>query len=236
MAKIGRTRHLKRVAISKAIPLQTKKEHTWLIKPHPGPHNVKFSMPLAVLLRDVLGVAKTQKEVRHILNSRLLKVDGKVRTEVKFPVGLMDVISFESSGKHYRLIVDSKARLAVQELSKGETTKKIVKVVKKHMVKKGKINLTFHDGRNLLADNNVHVGDSVVITIPEAKFSSLIKLHVGAKCLITEGKHAGMIAVLKEIIQRKEGKENEAKLEANGSEFITVAKYLFPVDDSIKQV
>ncbi len=236
MAKIGRTRHLKRIAIPKAIPLTSKKENTWLLKAHPGPHPAKFSMPLAVLLRDILQIAKTGKEAKNILNARAVKVDGKVRTEAKFPVGLMDVISMESADKYYRLNVDSKGRLAVQELSKGEITKKLVKVVKKHTIKKGKINLTFHDGKNLIADNNVHVGDSVVITLPDAKFNTLVKLQVGARCLITEGKHAGMVAILKEIIQRKEGKASEAKLDVNGSEFITVAKYLFPVDGSFKGV
>ena len=234
MAKKGRTRHLKRIAIPKSIPLTTKKRSTWLIMPNPGPHTADLSMPLAVFLRDILQIAKSSREVKSILNNRLVKVDGKIRTEPKFPVGFMDAISLEKSDKYYTLSIDHKGRLAVQEITKQEANKKIVKVIKKHTIKKGKINLTFHDGRNMIADNNVRVGDSVLLSLPEAKLKSLIKLEVGSKCLITEGKHSGTIATLKEIIQRKEGKENEAKLQSKDGEFTTVAKYLFAVDDSFK--
>ena len=50
--------------------------------------------------------------------------------------------------------------------------------------------------------------------------------------MITEGKHAGTIAKLVDIIERQEGKPAEAKLDSKDGEFITVAKYLFVVDFS----
>lgn len=236
MAKRGRTRHTKRIAVAKAVPLKTKKQNVWLIHSDPGPHPEKFSMPLTVFIRDIVGIATSQREVRAILNARSVKVDGKVRTEPKFPIGLMDVVQFDVAEKYYRINVDHKGRLAVQEIPKAEIGKKLAKIVKKHTVKKGKVNITFHDGRNMISDNKVKIGDSVVLSLPEAKFTSLLKLEVGSKCLIMEGKHAGTIATLKEIIERKGGKDNEAKLDSKSGEFITVAKYLFVVDDSFRGV
>ena len=41
---------------------------------------------------------------------RLLQVDGKVRTEPKFPAGFMDVIQIEKTAENFRLIYDVKGR------------------------------------------------------------------------------------------------------------------------------
>ncbi len=109
-----------------------------------------------------------------------------------------------------------------------------MKVVGKNTIKKGKIMIRLHDGRVMLADNNIKVGDSLILSIPEFKIEKVLKLEKSAKCLIVEGKHAGTIATLEEIIERKGSMGAEAKLSGPEGEFITVAKYLFVVDDSIK--
>ncbi len=233
MAKRGGTKHLKRIAIERSVPITTKKSYVWITQPASGPHTKKESVPLGVLLRDVLGVAQTAKEVRGILNSRLVQVNGTVRTKSDFPVGLMDIVSFPKAGTHYQIVVGSKGRLYPKDASADALSKKLLKVVGKNTLPKGKIAVTLHDGRNIIADNNVFVGDTVIFDATKKKIQKVIKLEVGARCLVTEGKHAGSVAVVKEIIERKEGRGAEAKLEtADDGEFITIAEYLFVVDDS----
>lgn len=232
MAKRGGTKHLKRIASAKAIPVTDKKEHTWMTRTAPGPHPSKHSIPLGVLVRDILKIATTLREVRRILASRLLEVDGSVRTDEKFPVGLMDVVSFPKGGKHFRMMVDGKGRLTPHEISKDAATHKILRVVGKHTIPGGKISLAFHDGRNMLADNHVLVGDSVVVSLPKVSLKTHLKRDKGSRCLIVEGKHAGMIVKLKEIIERKGGKPSEALVQDKSEEFVTVAKYLFVVDEA----
>lgn len=39
---------------------------------------------------------------------RLVKVDGKVRTDTTYPAGFMDVITLEKTGENFRLIYDTK--------------------------------------------------------------------------------------------------------------------------------
>jgi ribosomal protein S4E len=90
----------------------------------------------------------------------------------------------------------------------------------------------FHDGRNLLSDNHLHVGDSVIVSLPKVVMKSHLKREKGSRCLIMEGKHAGMIVKLKEIIERKGGKPSEALVQDKAEEFVTVAKYLFVVDEA----
>ena len=231
MGKRGGTKHRKRVAVPKSIPITNKKENTWAIKSYPGPHNGLHCIPLGMLLRDILKVTKTAKETTRVLTNRLVKVDGKVRVEAKFPVGLMDVIEF--SGSQYRMVVKEKGRLYPVEVGKDETGTKILKVVKKHTQKGNKIVLTFHDGKVAFGDNNIKVGDSVVFDISGKKIKSVLKLDKGANCLLIEGKHSGLLAKLQEISE-KEGTKPQATLKADKGELITVAEYLLVVDDSFK--
>ena len=234
MAKRGGTKHLKRIAAPNVIPLSTKKQSTWLIRPIAGSHSLHAAMPLAVLLRDVLHYAKTMSEVKKILSQRLVLVDGKVRTEPKFPVGFMDLLELPKAGKTYRIIVDNHARLIPKEISKEQKISKLAKIVKKYTIAGNKIAVTLHDGKTLQADNTVKVGDSIRITLPKLSIQQVIKLVPGANCMVREGKHAGMLAILEEIIHRKEGKAAEARLKHGKEEFVTVAKYLFAVDEGFK--
>lgn len=232
MAKLGGTKHLKRIAAPKAVPVTDRKATTWMINTAPGPHPKKHAIPLTVLLRDLIGVVKDAREAGRALSRRLVMVDGKARTDAKFPVGLMDVVSF--AGKSYRIVVDWKGRLVPIEITSERASSKILKVVGKRTVQGGKICLSFHDGRNMAADNNVKVGDSIIVSLPKASMVKHLKSEKGARCLVSEGKHAGKIVKLKEIIQRKGSKPSEALVESDGGEFITVAKYLVVVDEAFQ--
>lgn len=229
MAKKGGTYHTKRLAIPKAIPIGEKKTKRFLLTTAPGPHQRLQSIPLAVLLRDILHVSKTASESRKILSAKEVLVDGKVRMDGKFPVGMMDSITFPKTGESYRIIVNRKGQLVPVQTKSASL--KIGKVVHKHTVRGGKTNITLHDGRNILVDNNVRVGDSVLISVPAQKVEKLLKFEQGAKCLITKGKHAGTIATLEEILVGKEGGRHEARMKGT-PDFVTIAKYLFVVDDS----
>lgn len=220
---------MKRIAAPKAVPIRDRKERVWIVKPMPGPHGTKYCISLGVLLRDILKVAATLREVRRILHSRKVLVDGVVRVDEKFPVGIMDVISLPDAGKHYRILIDWKGRLVPVELDAKKTDSKILKVVRKHTTKGGKITLTFHDGRNMIADNNVKVGDTVVVKLPKAEMASHLKLESGARCLVEKGKHSGKVVKLREILKRKGGKRPEALVEDESGSFETVLDYLMVV-------
>ena len=61
-------------------------------RPSPGPHKLRECLPLVVLLRNRLKYALTYGEVKKIVNQRLVKVDGKVRTDKCYPAGFMGTI------------------------------------------------------------------------------------------------------------------------------------------------
>ena len=58
-------------------------------RPSAGPHKLRECLPLIIFLRNRLKYALTYDEVKKIVMQRLIKVDGKVRTDLTFPAGFM---------------------------------------------------------------------------------------------------------------------------------------------------
>jgi len=50
-----------------------------------------------VFLRNRLKYALTADEVKKIVKQRLIKIDGKVRTETRYPAGFMGKISVSAN-------------------------------------------------------------------------------------------------------------------------------------------
>lgn len=79
---------MKRVAAPSAWMLD-KLTGVWAPKPSPGPHKTRECLPLVVLLRNRLKYALNFQEAKTILIQRLVKVDGKIKTDHTYPTGLM---------------------------------------------------------------------------------------------------------------------------------------------------
>lgn len=60
-------------------------------RPSTGPHKLRESLPLIIFLRNRLKFALTGQEVKKILMQRLVKIDGKIRTDTNYPTGYMGV-------------------------------------------------------------------------------------------------------------------------------------------------
>lgn len=94
---------------------------TYAPRPSPGPHKLRESLPLSIFLRNKLKYALNGREVTLIVAQRLVKVDGKVRTDNTYPAGFMDVISIDKSGEHFRLLYDVKGRFAIHRITEEES-------------------------------------------------------------------------------------------------------------------
>lgn len=229
MAKRGERRDTKRISASKVIPITDKKKHVFVKSHSPGKHQKKCGAPLVFVLREMLGIVSNAREARIALNSGKVHVDGKIVKDDGFSVGLMDVVSIPEEKKSFRILLDDKGRLKAEKISENANLKPL-KIKNKVTVGAGVFQLTFHDGRTMLTkDNRYRCGDSVLFEFDKKKIAGHIKLAPGASCLITEGKHAGVKGKLKEVIERTG--RNEAILDANGKEIITLAGYLFAVPE-----
>ncbi len=228
MANMGSRKHLKRFKAPKMWPIHAKEE-TWTTKTSAGPHALDKSIPLVMVLRDILKVAANAREAKIILNNGDVLIDGIVRKDHKFPVGFMDVISIPKINKYYRILPDYKGRLMLHEIEEKDSTFKLVKINNKTTVKGGKTQLNLHDGRNVLTDDEYKTNDVVLLNIPEQTISDSIKFEVGSIGLITSGRHTGELGKIDEINITKSSKSNTVLMETDEGSFLTLEKYVFVI-------
>jgi len=170
---------------------------SWAPRPSTGPHKLRESLPLTIALRNRLKYALNAREVNAILMQRLVKVDGKVRTDSTFPSGLMDVISIEKTGENFRLIYDTKGRFTVHRITDEEAQYKLGKVKRVQLGKGGIPYLVTHDARTIrYPDPAVKVNDTVKIDLATGKISDFIKFDTGAIAMITGGRNMGRVGVI----------------------------------------
>ena len=220
------SQHLKRVAAPRSWPI-TRKTSKWVAKPSPGPHSEEYGMPLIVVLRDLLHVADKAKEIKQVLHEGKVLVDGKVRKDPHFPVGLFDVISIPDIKAGYRVMIGDDAKFKLVPVS--DANAKLLKIVNKTTVTGGKTQLNFHDGTTMLADNSYHAKDSIVLSVPEKKIAQHLTYSVGSMAFVTGGKHAGTLGKIKEIRIIKSTTPNRITISTPAGDFDTVEKYVFVV-------
>ncbi len=192
--------HVKRLSAPKhyGIKRKTKK---FVVAPRPGPHPKDACIPLGVLIRDFLGYAENMREAKKIIKAGKVLVDGRPVKDHKFPVGFMDTITFEGLDEAYRIGFKS-SKLYPVPIPKKEAADKVLSIKNKHVTKKGMIQVTLHDGRNIvMKECKYRVGDSLHIKVPEQKVVKHLPLEEGASVMVVKGKHAGVSGTLKEIIQ-----------------------------------
>ena len=211
--------HMKRLAAPRSWPLK-RKENVWTTKQCPGSHSVEESVPAAIMLRDILKVCDTSREAKRIVGNRDCLVDGKPVRSIKAPVGIMDVVSIPAMDLYYRVVLSDKGKITVVPISKDEATWKLAMIENKTKVAGGKIQINFHDGRNILVDKNMYkTGDVVKLAVPDQKIEEVYELKAGATVLIFKGQHAGKTAVVKEYVITKDATANVVMF-TDGSETV----------------
>lgn len=217
--------HLKRLAAPKTWHL-SRKTNTFIIKSLPGPHRLGFGMPLGVILRDLLKYANTMREVRKILNNGEIKIDGIVRKNFRFPVGVFDTLEFTGIDEHFRVMLSKKGSIELIKITKEDSSAKPCKITGKTMVK-GRLQLSLYDGRTILADKNSYkVGDTIVLSLPGNRISKHLKLEKKSAILLTGGKHIGEMGYVDDII------ENRIIYKDEKNELVETSKdYAFVVGD-----
>ena len=141
------TNHLKRISAPKTWSIN-RKQYTYTIKPSPGPHSAKYSLPLGIILRDVLKYTQTLREAKKLLNNKTVLVDGKRKKDHRLALGLFDVLSFPDLKENWRVIYDLKGRIILNKIKAEESKLKPCKIINKTRLSKN-IQLNLHDGKNI---------------------------------------------------------------------------------------
>jgi len=221
--------HIKRIAAPKSWDIK-RKTYKFIARPMPGPHSVKSALTLNFLLRNVLEYAKTTKEIKMILTNKSILVDKTVRNDYKFPIGLMDVVEIPAMNEYYRMIYNSKGKLKLLSIDSKESNMKLLKVINKSIVKKGKIQLTFHDGRNILLDKfEGKVGDTALFDLQKKEIKKWLPLAENALVYLSGGGYVGSLAKIKGIIKARDLQKGKVLIEIDGKDYITLSDYAFVV-------
>jgi len=217
----GQRKHLKRL----------NAPHHWMLdklsgcyapRPSCGPHKLRECLPLCLFLRNRLKLALTYTETTKILAQGLIKVDGQVRTDRKYPAGFMDVISIDKTNEYFRLIYDVKGRFAIHRITKEEAAYKLCRVQKVYTGPKGVPLIVTHDGRTIrYPDPNIKVNDTIQYDIHTGKIRDFIKFDQGNIALITGGHNLGRVGIVTHR-ERHPGSFDIVHLrDANGHAFAT---------------
>lgn len=177
----------------------TRKSKRFIITVRPGPHPKNNSIPTAVLLRDTLKLVSTLREAKATIYGGKVSVDGVKRKSLHHAIGLMDVVELENVADIYRLVPHDGHVLKPIKINNAEKTKKLSKVTSKTSIKGGKTQLGFHDGRSMISDTAVNVGDSCLLEIPKAKILDVVKLEQGCQAIVTQGINAGQVGTVEKI-------------------------------------
>ena len=243
MAKMGSSRHLKRLAAPWFWPI-LRKEYKWVVKPSPGPHSLNRCIPLLLVVRDVLGYAKTVREAKYIISSGKVLVDGVVRKDYKFPVGMMDVVSIPEVDLHIRFVPYPTKYLWFIKIPKEEANLKLVRIEDKTTVKGGHIQLNLSDGRNIvvrvsdpskpLEASAYSTFDSLLIEVPSQRVIQHIKMGVGKLAIVIDGRNVGRIGKIANIDVKPGEKRRKAVVtleDMQGHKFQTILNYIMVVGE-----
>jgi len=180
----------------------TRKDKRFVVTVRPGSHGKNVSIPSAVFLRDMLKTVNTLREAKFAIYGGKVTVDGVKRKSLHHGIGLMDVIELDGLKEVYRLVPKDGTLLQPIIIKAEEKSKKLVRVKSKVSIKHGKTQIGFHDGRSLIDETKVSVGDTCILQVPEQKILDVVKLEKDVLGLIVSGANAGKIGNITEI---KEG-------------------------------
>lgn len=227
MGRKGQRRSLKRLFAPKNWRIERKVKE-WTVKPIPGPHSKKVSIPITILLREYLGYATNRKEVNFILNNGNVLVNGRPIKDSSFPVGIMDVIEIPKTKEYFRVLFDNKGSINLLKIDESEKNTKLCKLINKTAVKGNKLQLNLHDGTNLLTDKGYSTSSTLVMNVPDMKIVDALEFKEGYIGLVIKGKNVSKIGKISKITPFGIYKD-AVLLESGNDKFQTLKDYVLVV-------
>jgi len=223
--------HRKRLSAPEQYPIE-RKDNTYVIAGR-GPHTEEQGIPLAVLLRDVLGYADTVSETKEILQERNVQVNGRVQTDPQFTVGFMDVISIDRIDKDFRVLVNEQGLVFI-EIDDSEQT--LYRVQDKTTLQGGQTQLNLDGGENIITDEDIDTQGSLLIDLEDRDIQQELPLAEGSIVYITGGQHVGEIATIQDVNIVRGSQSNRVNLANDDSEFETIVDYVYVIGEDESEV
>jgi len=186
---------------------------------------------LSILLRDVLKYATTGKEAKMIVKQGKVKIDGKARLDERFPVGMLEVVTFPDRGENYRALPEKGSGLVLDPIKGDEATFKLCQIIGIKNLAKGVVQLQMHDGRtvNVQPGGSYRVNDVVKLKVPEQEILDHIAFKEKMQSIITGGRSQGETGVMVGLGSESGRKRTATVRTQRGEDIRTLAKYVFPL-------
>jgi small subunit ribosomal protein S4e len=225
--KGGRNK-LKRITAPRSWDIP-RKSSRFVFKPTPGPHTMTGAYPLGVVVRDLAAMATLSKELKFMVKTGRVAVDGRLRRTPRFPTGLFDIVSVPLEGADFRLVPSPKG-LSLAKVEAGEAKIKLCSVRTKTKVRGGHIQYGLHDGRSVVDDKlNMSPGDALLIEVPSQKVIGQAKLVKGSLGLILTGERAGQLGKISEVKEGTVSREKMVRIALPSGEAEIPSRLVFPV-------
>jgi len=208
-------------------------------RPSTGPHKLRECLPLTVLLKNRLKYALTGKDVFAIVKDKegMVKVDNKIRRDPRYPLGVMDVVSLEKTGEHFRILYDVKGRYQAHKIDAKEATFKLCKVQKKQMGANKIPYIVTHDGRTVRFPHpDIKKNDSIKFNLESGEVDGLIKFENGASVLVTGGNNIGRVGILQHVEKHPGSFDIAHVKDSNGHAFATRIGNIFVIGEGKKPI
>jgi len=181
----------------------------------------------------------TRKEAQKIVRDRegMIKVDGKIRRDPRFPLGMMDVVTIEKTNENFRILLDTKGRFLPHRIDQNESGFKLCKVIRKRIGKAKVPHIVTHDGRTIRYPHpDVQINDSIMLNFATGDISKIVKFQNNAIVMITGGNNIGRIGHLQSLEKHPGSFEIAHVRDASGNSFATRLGNVMVIGDSKEAV
>lgn len=172
----------------------------------------------------------TSREVNIIAQDKEagIKVDNKTRRDIRFPVGIMDVLTITKTGENYRMLYDVKGRFTLVKIKDTEAKSKLLKVKTKAVGPNKIPYIVTHDGRTIRFPHpEINEGDTIKFDLEKNQISEWFKNEPGHLAYITGGNNVGRVAQVLHV-ERHLGSIDIVHLkDGNGKTFSTRSGNVF---------
>ena len=166
-----------------------------------------------------------------------IRLDGKPKTDPKYPAGFQDVLSISSTNEFFRLLYDIKGRFILHSIDSEEAKFKLCKVRARLVAPNHVPYIVTHDGRTIRYPHpDIKINDSVKYDLQKGEISDFLRFESGSMVMVTGGKNTGRIGVVSHTEKHEGGFDIVHIRDAKGHLFATRLAYAFVIGKGKKSV
>jgi len=167
----------------------------------------------------------------------MIKIDGKVRRDPRFPLGIMDVVTIDKTNENFRILIDTKGRFLPHRINKEEAGFKLCKVIRKRIGKEKVPHIVTHDGRTIRYPHpDVQINDCIKYDFAKNEIAGIVKFQNNAIVMVVGGNNIGRVGHLQSMEKHPGSYEIAHIRDATGNLFATRLGNVMVIGDSKQSV